>query len=142
MKLSNGIWAAIIVAVALTSRLSAAPAQAEGRQAAGQAPNASGSDAARVIQTLPPVRFAGVPPTDARQTAFAAALANRQHAEAALRARMEARTNRARVKTICGLTVIEQAPDLDSRILLPADRDPGSAIRKIEPQICTADSSR
>ena len=61
---------------------------------------------------------------------------------AALRARMEARTNRTRVKTICGLTVIEQAPDLDSRILLPADRDPGSAIRKIEPQICTADSSR
>jgi len=140
MKLSNAICGAIIVSVALTSALSAAPAQAQSSQAAGRAPDPAGSDAARVIKTLPPVAFAGGTPPDARQTY--AARANRQHAEAALRALMEAQTNRTRVKTICGLTVIEQTPDLDSRILLPADRDPGSVIRKIEPQTCTADSAR
>jgi hypothetical protein len=141
MKLSNGTCGAIVMAVALTSAVSAASAQAQSSQAPGPAPNPAGSDAARVIKTLPPVTFAGGTPPDARQT-YAAALANRQHAEAALRALMEARTNRTRVKTICGLTVIQQSPDLDANILMPPDPRGGAAIRRIAPEVCAADSAR
>jgi beta-lactamase regulating signal transducer with metallopeptidase domain len=45
-------------------------------------------------------------------------------------------------KTICGLTVIEQSPDLDAKILMPPDPRGGAAIRRIEPQACTAGSGR
>jgi len=130
MKLRRVTGGAVLCAVALTAGLSAAPQQTTDDQAP------------RVIKTLPPVSFAGAPQAKNRRAEPPAAIANRQHAEAALRALMAARKNGTRIKTICGLTVIEQSPDLDASILMPPDPRSGAAIRKIEPQTCRPDSAR
>jgi hypothetical protein len=93
-----------------------------------------------VIRKLPPVTFGAA--LAKTQPASNASSIEVRHAEALLRA-LQSRTQATTIRTICGLTMIEQSPDVDAGILMPPDdRSSGVAIRKIEPQICTPHSAR
>jgi hypothetical protein len=109
---------------------------------AGSPPPGGSVETGRVIRKLPPVTFDNARTPAPDQPEPAAGVANRRRAEAALRALMAQESRKTTTRTICGLTVIEQSPDLDAKILMPPDRSEGAAVRRIEPQSCTADSSR
>jgi len=121
----------------LTTALAASADQAD--QAQGTRAPAQAAESARVVRTLPPVTFGEPPAGRKTRTAFASQLAERQRAAALLAAGVRPRGN---VKVICGTTVVEQSPDLDTQIMMPADRSAGAAVRRIEPQACTADTAR
>jgi hypothetical protein len=105
---------------------------------AQQAPPSS-----RVITKLPSVTFGEPSPVQAgtQPKSTAAGKALLQMAERARAA--EALTRKtATTRTICGMTVVEQSPDLDARAILPADRSEGASVRRVEPQVCAAGKAR
>jgi len=128
----RNIAATLICTVALAVGLSAATDQSAVTKEMRQADEA----APRVIRTLPPVSFGAA--TAPRQPSLQTPNLDRRHAEAFQRA-LQARTPDS-TRTICGLTMKEQSPDLDARMRLPADRSTGAAIRRIEPKVCSEPS--
>jgi hypothetical protein len=127
------IWIVIAVAGLSASSVQTGEQRPTRSVDAGQASETP----APVIRTLPPVTFGTAP---AKTQPALRASADRLRAEAlrALQSRMEHKT-----RTVCGLTMIEQSPDVDTGILLPPnDRAAGAAVRRIEPDVCTADSGQ
>jgi len=126
----RGVTGGVLVCVcAVTATLSASSGQSESGHV--NRPQAAGTPA-RVIQTLPPVTFGS--PVKARPT-FASAAGFRRDAT-----RPAARPGThppASSRVICGLTTIEQSPDLDAQ-MVKSGRDTGSAVRRIVPQTCDA----
>src|SRR5262245_3387346 len=113
---------------ALTAMLAVSP-----DQTVSQAPNGS-ADNGRVVRKLPPVNFGTAQtPAPARRDPAAGPPARRR-AELLLRALQTQRGQipASNVKTVCGMTVIQQSPDLDEKILMPPDRSDGAAVRRIE----------
>jgi hypothetical protein len=126
-----------MIVAALTALLSASPDQLVSSPANRAVPEAPQTPS-RVIQTLPRVTFGGSRSAEQPRSAFADEYRERA---AAVRRAQAARTPQ-RTTTICGLTMTEQSPDLDAQTLLPSDRSPGAAVRRIEPQACAADRAR
>jgi len=129
--------ATLVCAMALTAGVSASTDQAPAPQVTSRPAGQPADEApAPVIRTLPSVTFGTTrmqpqPQTPGLET---------WHVEAASRDLQERASNRTR--TICGLTMTEQSPDVDAKMLLPADRSAGAAVRRVEPKICTPDTAR
>jgi hypothetical protein len=124
-----------VAGVALICTLFAtAGLSASGHQPATGRPAADTSS--RVIRTLPPVRFGAPAET---QLTFKPSV--RLWSVGAAR-RSAVRRAPGKTQTICGLTMVEQLPDVDARMLLPPKKNSGAAVRRIEPQACTADKKR
>ncbi len=97
--------------------------------------------ASPVITRLPPVTFGAPPPAQPGLRAQSIQV-GRALQQTAGRMRAAETRKPAPPKTICGMTVIEQSPELDARAILPPDRSAGSAVRRIDPQACTAGTAR
>ena len=126
----------LIGTVVLTAGLSASPAQsAATRVHQPEAEQQSSVAESGVVLSLPPVNFGASDASRHPRSAFAAALAERQRVQAVQHVMPTQKPDTTR--TICGLTMMEQSPDLDAKILLPPDRGEGAAVRRIDPQACT-----
>jgi hypothetical protein len=90
-----------------------------------------------VITRLPAVTFAGQPSVQ-RERQPTSTPAGKAFQRMADHQRAADARKPAAPKTICGTTVIEQSPDVDARVILPADRSAGAAVRRIEPQACNS----
>jgi hypothetical protein len=136
MRLVKLACTTLVWPVALTAGLAASADQSADRQPARPAPAPLEREDARVIRALPQVAFRPSTPEDLRLNVAKALAAAQQ------RTPSSARPPGVVKKSACGMPMIEQAPDLDAKILLPPDRGEGAAIRRIERQACTTNSER
>ena len=136
MKLAKLACMTLVWPIALTAGLAASADQGADRQPSRPEPAPlARKDADRVIRTLPQTGFRPSPSEDLRLNVAKALAAARQRTPSSARPP-------AVKKSICGMPMIEQSPDLDAKILLPPDRGAGAAVRRIEPQDCTGNDSK